>query len=189
MTSQLIVITYPSPDDAERVVNTARRLESEHLLDLADIEYVTRDKKGVVAVYESVNRPLAGAALGAFWGALLGRVFGAPLLGAGIGAASGALVRNWVDDDGIDEGFRRELTTKLPPGSSAVFALVRRSTPDKVLSELGKFGGTVLHTSFSEDIEEQLQAALDEGHRKASTLRSATLGSNPSRPRRVVHHR
>jgi uncharacterized membrane protein len=55
---------------------------------------------------------------------------------------------NWTDE-GIDEGFVRELTTKLAPGSSAVFALVRRSTSDKVLGELGRFGGTVLHTSLS----------------------------------------
>jgi uncharacterized membrane protein len=49
---------------------------------------------------------------------------------------------------------------QLKNGSSAVFVLVRKATPDKVLAEVGKYGGTVLRTSLSADAERRLQDAL-----------------------------
>jgi len=181
--SELIVICYASPEDAERVIETARRLQSEHLLDIADGVYVTRDVDGIVSVYERINRPIAAAALGAFWGTLIGKVFGRPLLGAGLGALAGALTNAPPDTDDIDDDFVRDLSSRLPPGSAAVFALVRRATPDKVVAELGRYGGTVLHTSVSEEREARFQQALDEAHRMAKLQRSV------ARPRRRVHSR
>jgi uncharacterized membrane protein len=183
MTSELIVITYPTADDAERVVDTVRRLESEHLLDIAEIVYVTRDLNGVVDVHPSIHRPLVGAARGAFWASLLGKVFGAPLLGAG-----SLIAGQRPEWDEIDERFVRDLTTGLPAGSSAVFSLVRRSTPGEVLPALAQSGGTVLHTSLSQDVEDQLQADLDDAQRNATRVLSATLTGERQRPRRVMRH-
>jgi uncharacterized membrane protein len=188
MATELIVITYPVAEHAERVVETLRRLEAEHLLELADLEYCSRDPDGNIAIFESINRPLAGAALGAFWGTFLGKCFGRPLLGAGVGAASGALAGRLGRHDGIDEGFVRALCATLAPGSSAVFALIRRHTPGKVLPEVGKFGGTVLHTSLSDEDEAGLQVALDAAHQRASAMRSAGLASARVRRRRVIRH-
>jgi uncharacterized membrane protein len=168
MSSELFVINYPAPDAAERVVEVVRRLQAEHLLELEDLEYCTRDLDGKISMYESIHRPLASAALGAFWGTFLGKCFGMPLLGAGLGAAGGALAGSLASSDGIDAGFVRDLCATVAPGSSALFILVRRFTPGRVLPELGKFGGTVLHTSLSDDDEQRLQAALDEAHRKES---------------------
>lgn len=54
----------------------------------------------------------------------------------------------------------KQVGEQLRPGSAAVFALVRKSTPDKVLAELGKFGGTVFRAPLSREAEERLQAAL-----------------------------
>jgi uncharacterized membrane protein len=188
MASELIVVTYPTADDAEQVVETVRRLESQHLLELEDLVYVVRTADGAVSVYDSINRPLAGAALGVFWGTLLGRWFGAPWLGAGIGAVGGMLASR-LQDDGIDHGFVRDLATCLAPGSSAVFGLVCRSTRDKVLPEVGKFGGTVLHTSLSHEVEAEFQAALDQARRTALAVRSATVAQERVRKRRIVRHR
>jgi uncharacterized membrane protein len=52
-------------------------------------------------------------------------------MGAAAGAASGALT-----DLGIDDHFMKELAASKTPGSSTLFVLVRKSTPDKVLEEL-----------------------------------------------------
>jgi uncharacterized membrane protein len=172
MTSELIVIMYPTPAEAERVLETARRLESEHLLDIEAIVNVTRDSHGRLVVHERTNRPMRATALGAFWGALLGKVFGAPVLGAGIGAVGGALTGTLREPDAIDQGFVRDCSAGLPPGSAAIFALVRRSTPDKVIAQLGKYGGTVLHTSLSEAQEAQLQEAIDTTYEQAKLLRA-----------------
>ncbi len=45
-------------------------------------------------------------------------------------------------------------------GSSALFVLVRKVTPDKVLAELEGTGGKILQTSLTHEKEAKLQAAL-----------------------------
>jgi uncharacterized membrane protein len=187
MSSELIVITYPTPEHAEQVVAAIRRLESEHLLELEDLEYCARTLDGRVWLYPSLQRPLHGAALGAFWGTFLGKCFDSPLLGAGLGAAGGALAGAFARSSGINDQFVRELSRTLAPGSSAVFALVKTYTPGKVLPVLGRFGGTVLHTSLSEAAEEQLQQALDEAHRRAAAAASNSARVPRIRRRRVLH--
>ena len=79
-------------------------------------------------------------------------------MGAGAGALSSSLV-----DYGIDDEFIRSLGATIAPGSSALFVLVRRATPDKVLPELRPFGGTVLRTSLSNEQEARLRQALEKG--------------------------
>jgi uncharacterized membrane protein len=54
----------------------------------------------------------------------------------------------------------KDLASTMNPGTSALFVLVRKSTPDKVLDEIRGTGGKVLKTSLSHDDEEKLQAAL-----------------------------
>jgi uncharacterized membrane protein len=54
----------------------------------------------------------------------------------------------------------KDLAATMQPNSSALFVLVRKSTPDKVLEEVKGTGGTVLKTSLSHEDEAKLQAAL-----------------------------
>jgi uncharacterized membrane protein len=75
--------------------------------------------------------------------------------GATAGAVSGALT-----DVGIDDKFMKELATAMKPGSSVLFVLVKKSTPDKVLDEVKGTGGKILKTSLSHEDEAKLQAAL-----------------------------
>ena len=75
--------------------------------------------------------------------------------GAAAGAVSGAL-----SDVGINDTFMKDLADTMQPNSSALFVLVRKSTPDKVLEELQGTGGTILKTSLSHEDEDKLQAAL-----------------------------
>jgi uncharacterized membrane protein len=82
-----------------------------------------------------------------------------PLLGLAIGATAGA-ISGALTDVGIDDHFMKDLAATMTPGSSALFVLVRRATPDRVLEELKGAGGTILKTSLSHDDEAKLQAAL-----------------------------
>jgi uncharacterized membrane protein len=85
---------------------------------------------------------------GAFWGTLIGLLFLNPLMGAVVGAGSGALSGK-LADLGINDQFMKDLGATLTSGSSALFVLVRRSTPDKVLEGLKPFvgKGRILQTS------------------------------------------
>lgn len=51
---------------------------------------------------------------------------------------------------------------RMTPGGAARFVLARRSTPDKVVAEMRRFGGTVLRTNLFNDAEQRLLAALSE---------------------------
>lgn len=158
--SDLIVIAYDDEFKAEEVRLTLAKLQVEHLIELEDAAVVVKDEHGKIKLKQAVNLTSAGAASGGFWGLLIGILFFNPLLGAAVGAASGALAGAF-SDIGVDDNFIRELGETLQPKSSGLFVLVRKVTPDKVLEEVGKFGGKVLRTSLTKDEESQLQAVLD----------------------------
>jgi uncharacterized membrane protein len=48
----------------------------------------------------------------------------------------------------------------VQPGTSALFLVIERATPDKAVESLRRFGGTVLKSSLSKEAEADLQAAL-----------------------------
>jgi uncharacterized membrane protein len=165
--STLVAVTYPDINTAGTVLDTLKRLVKEHVLDMHDAVYVTKDSSGEVDLHQMINLPAAGAASGAasgaLWGALVGLFFLSPLAGAAIGAAVGAgtgAIAGRLGDYGIDDNFVRQLSTQMTPNSSALFVLIRRVTADKVLPEISQYGGTVLRTSLSDEMEQRLQAAL-----------------------------
>jgi uncharacterized membrane protein len=161
--SDLIAVAYPDEYRAAEVMLTLRRLTQEYLIDLEDACYVTKDREGKIKLHQSTKLGGAGAAGGAVWGGLIGLLFFVPLAGAAVGAGIGALVGRFTDY-GIDDAFMKGLSEQMKPGSSAIFVLVRKVTPDKVIAEVSKYGGTVLRTSLSKEAEERLQSALTEGH-------------------------
>jgi uncharacterized membrane protein len=48
----------------------------------------------------------------------------------------------------------------LKPGTSALFMVVEKVTPDKAVEAMSKFGGTVLKSSLSNEAQAELQDAL-----------------------------
>lgn len=157
--SDLIAIAYDDEFKAEDVRLTLAKLQREHLIDLEDAAVVVKNKEGKVKLKQAVNLTGAGAVQGGFWGMLIGWLFLMPFLGAAVGAASGAIT-GALSDIGVEDDFMRELGESLQPGTSALFVLVRKVTPDKVLEEISPYGGKVLRTSLSKDEEAQLQEVL-----------------------------
>ncbi len=109
----------------------------------------------------AMNLTATGAGGGIFWGLLIGMIFLNPLVGAAVGAGAGA-ISGKLSDIGIDDGFMTKLGETFKPGTSALFVLVRKVTPDKVLEGLHQFKGTVIQTSLTKDKEEQLREVLSE---------------------------
>jgi uncharacterized membrane protein len=158
--STLVVIGFDNEFKAEEVRLALRRLQKDYLIDLEDAVVAVKDSKGKVKLHQAVNLTAAGVIGGGFWGSLIGLIFLNPLLGAAVGAAAGA-ASGALSDVGINDNFMKELASHLNPGTSALFVLVRKATPDKVLEELKGSGGKVLKTSLSHEDEEKLQAALN----------------------------
>lgn len=157
--SDLIAIAYENEYQAQEVRLELVKLQKEHLIELEDAAVVIKNKEGKVKLNQAVNLAAAGAASGSFWGLLIGLLFLSPLIGVAAGAAGGA-IGGALSDIGVDDDFMRELGKTMQPGSSALFVLVRKVTPDKVLDEVAKYGGKVLRTSLSKDEETQLQETL-----------------------------
>ena len=157
--STLVVIGYNEIHKAEEVRLTLVKLQRDYLIDLEDAVAVTKDAKGKIKLHQTVNLTAAGATSGGFWGMLIGLLFLNPLLGLAVGASAGA-VSGALVDLGINDQFMKDLAATLTPNSSALFVLVRKSTPDKVLDEVKGTGGTILKTSLSHEDETKLQAAL-----------------------------
>ena len=166
--ADLVAIEYDDMYKAQEVRLTLLKLQQEYLIDLDDAVVAVKDEDGKVKLHQAINMTTAGAARGGFWGTLVGLLFFGPVFGVGTlaGAAAGA-VSGALTDIGVSNDFMKQLSEGFKPGTSALFILVRKATPDKVLEEIKKYGGTVLHTSLTHEQEEKLQAALDEA--KAAT--------------------
>ena len=168
--ADLVVLGFPTREKAEAVMELARDLQKQELLDLEDAALVWRTANGKIKVQQSFSPASAGATTGALWGTLFGLLFLMPVFGLAVGAASGALAGK-LADLGINDRFMKEVATSLEPGSAAIFALVRRSTPDRVRSAIAPYQPTVIRTSLSAKDEEELAQALQEAH--AETQKSA----------------
>ena len=158
--SDLIAIAYDDLEQARDVTRTIGELQKSHVVELSDSVIVERRENGSIKLHQS--RPMAamGAASGALWGGLIGLIFMVPLLGVAIGGAAGA-AGGALTDYGIEDDFMREIGERLQPGTAAVFLLVAKSTPDKLLPELARFGGHVMQTSLSDEAEQHLREATE----------------------------
>jgi uncharacterized membrane protein len=158
--STLIVVGYDDLFKAEESRLSLVKLQKDYLIDLEDAVVVIKDAKGKVKLNQAVNLTAAGAIQGGFWGSLVGLLFLNPLLGMAVGASAGA-VSGTLADIGINDQFMKELGQTLKPNTSALFILVRKMTPDKVLEHFVGTGGKVLKSNLTNEDETKLQAALD----------------------------
>jgi uncharacterized membrane protein len=158
--SDLVVIGFDNENKAFEMRAELAKLQKEYLIEMEDVVVVTKDDKGKVKLHQAANLTAAGAVSGGFWGMLIGMIFLNPLAGAALGAGAGALSGKFADI-GIGDNFMKELGETFTPGSSAVFVLVRKVTPDKVMDALKGFGGKILKTSLTADKEDALQEVLE----------------------------
>jgi uncharacterized membrane protein len=166
--AELIAVGFQDPEEADRVLLRLSKLRKEYLIDLEDAVVVVRDEGGKIHLKQSINLVSVGATSGflsgSLWGTLVGLLFLNPLagfvvggaFGAGAGALSGSLA-----DYGINDGFIKSVAETIPPNSSALFILVRKAQPERVLAELSGLKGKILRTSLSPDQEKKLQEALE----------------------------
>jgi uncharacterized membrane protein len=158
--SDLVVISFDDEHTAFEMRAELVKLQKEYLIEMEDVVVVTKNDKGKVKLHQAVNLTAAGAVGGTFWGMLIGMIFLNPLVGAAVGAGAGALSGK-LRDIGISDNFMKELAEALRNDTSALFVLVRKVTPDKVLEGLKGFKGKILKTSLTADREEELREVLE----------------------------
>lgn len=160
--SDLVAVVFKDGTTAFDMRAALAKMQKEYLIEMEDCVVVTKDAKGKVKLHQAMNLTAAGAVSGGFWGLLIGLIFFNPFLGWAVGAGAGALSGK-LSDIGIDDQMMKDLATEFTTGSSALFVLVRKATPDKVLQGLQEFAGKgkVLKTSLKTDSEEALREVLE----------------------------
>ncbi len=158
----LIAIGYPDETTAAAAADEARRLAKDLIIQPDAIAVIIRDKEGSYHVETTHHAVGAGAMWGMFWGFLFGLLFFIPVFGMAVGAGMGALMGK-VTKSSIDKEFRDQVRDLVKPGTSALFLMLEKATPDKAIEAMSKYGGTVLKTSLSKQDEHDLQEALHGG--------------------------
>lgn len=157
--SHLVVVTFDDPDQAGKVLETLRSVQREGFLKLDDTAVIVKDEEGKVHVKNEMDR---GVKVGAVGGGLLGLLVGGfffPLAGLLIGALAGALVGK-AADVGVDPKFVKDVSDDIQPGTSALFFILRDAEPDVAMAALRPYKGTVRHTTFPPETEEELRRIL-----------------------------
>lgn len=157
--ADLIAIGYPDQTTAELAATEARRLAKDLIIEPDAIAVIVRDDEGKFHVHTSHHPVGAGATWGMFWGLLFGLLFFIPFFGLAVGAGMGALMGK-ITKSGIDREFQDQVRGMLQPGTSALFLMVEKVTPDKAVDALSQFGGTVLKSSLTKEGEKELQESL-----------------------------
>jgi len=156
----LVVGTYADAGAAADDFNALKAGEKDGEYDVVGAVVMNRDASGKVDVHEHGDKLVAGGTtLGAVGGLVVG-LFAPPLLaataiGAGIGALIGALTKRHQEKKmGVD------LEEYLPPGSSAVVAVVDDQWADKVENALVKSDKRINQAIDSGDYD-KLKDALE----------------------------
>ncbi len=157
--SDLIAIGYDNETTAIEAMNEAEHLAQELIIQPDAIAAIICNKDGKYKVVTNHHMVGAGATWGMFWGMLFGILFFVPVLGMAVGAGFGALFGK-LEKSGIDKQFQNQVREMLKPGTSALFLVVEKVTPDKAVEAMSRFGGTVLKSSLSKETEAELQDAL-----------------------------
>ena len=157
----LVAIGYPDQGTAEEARHTVEGLEGDLIIQAEQVAAISRDLEGKYHVHTTHGGASAGggAVWGGFWGLLFGLLFFVPFAGWAVGAGLGALFGH-LSKKGIDQEFQQQVRDYLKPGTSALFMVIDKVTPDKAIAALEQYGGTVIKTSLSDEDTQKLQEAL-----------------------------
>lgn len=158
--SNLTVILFDDPLKAEEARLKLMTLWQEGFIDLEDAVVVVKKADGTVQQHQMHKPARKGGLAGSITGLVVGSIFFSPLIGAVFGAVTGA-VSAALSDIGVDDKFIKDLTEQFKPGSSALFALVRKADAERVGKAFLGFGGKVLVNSVSREREAAIQSLLD----------------------------
>ena len=161
--SNLIVVTFDDPDEADQVRKTLSELRGQQFVSLDDLAIIVKDQDGQVHIRNEIDRGIKiGFAGGGLLGLLIGMLFGFPLAYIVVGVLGGAISGS-LADLGIHQDFVHEVSQRLKPGSSALFIIVRNMDPEVALAALQPYRGTghIIQTTLPTEAEDELRAILE----------------------------
>ncbi len=157
--SNILVITFEDENQALAVLRSLKNLQNQDMLKLDDAAVIVKDKEGKVQIKNMTESNVkTGAAVGGLIGLAVGSIL-FPIAGIALGAAGGAMVGKTLGD-GVDKQFVKEVTEAIKPGNSAILFLVGHENAGMLIAALEPFNGKIYQSSFDSEIEEELRKAL-----------------------------
>ena len=155
----VLAIGYLDEAAAAQAAREVRRLSDELLIQPDAMATIARDVHGEYRVATRHHPVADGASWGMFWPLLFGLLFFVPVFGTAVGASLGGLFGK-IEKCGIDRAFQQQARDMVRPGTSALFVVASQVSPESVFAALGRFGGTALESSLTQQQEARLQQAL-----------------------------
>lgn len=154
----LTVWKFSTADGAEKALTKLEALQKQELIQIQDAAIVSWPQgRKRPKTYQAFSTVGAGALGGAFWGMLFGLLFFVPLFGLIMGAAVGAATGS-LNDYGINDGFIKDVQSKVTEGTSALFLLTGQVTLDKVEAAFApEERGELIQSNLSTEAEAKLR--------------------------------
>src|ERR1700716_3288144 len=128
--ADLIAIGYDDEEEAARAAEEVYRLAKDLLIEPEAVAVISRDQNGRYKVTTNHHPVAEGVTWGMLWGALFGLLFFVPVFGLALGGLYGALF-GVLAKMGVDKSFQAQVRDMVKPGTSALFLIVDKVTPDK----------------------------------------------------------
>ena len=161
---QLIVAAYNDENAADEAWKTLKSAKWSGIIDIDNMAKIRRDEKNKLHIKEQGDPGGGkGAVIGAVLGGILGSIagpLGAVVVGGATGAAVGGVTAKY-HDSGIPNARLKEIGDALPPGTSAIVALIEHKWVAELQAELEAEAEDVIVHALSADIAEQLAAGKD----------------------------
>jgi uncharacterized membrane protein len=160
---QLIVAAFQEETAADQALKELKSAQKQKLIDIQDAAVIRRDEKNKLHIKETADPGGGkGAAAGGAIGAVIGLIAGPPgvVVGASVGALVGGVTAK-VIDSGIPDDRLEKIGEGLPPGTSAIVAIIELRWVGDIEKQLADAGADVLTEALRDDIAEQLAAGQD----------------------------
>ncbi len=141
-----VVAVFDDVKSAKVAYEGLRELSREGFFQIESAAYLEKTDRSKIKVHEYKDwRGGQGVLAGGAAGLVIGLIGGAVLLPVGIGALVGGIMAK-VHDTGFNDKNLGKIADSLPPGTSALVAIVEEEYAEPVEDEMKKEGGKKVHS-------------------------------------------
>jgi uncharacterized membrane protein len=156
----LLAIGYPDPVTGLEAMELLKGSDRDLIIRWDEMAAVVRDEHGSFTTYTNAVITSGRPSWAMFWWHLFAALFYVPMLRMPVGPGLESSLAD-VTGSGLDPLFEEKIRKELTPDTSALFVLIERVTPDRVVSALDRFGGSVFGNRISPDLESHLEVTLN----------------------------
>ena len=159
----LFAVIYDDEATADAAFDRAEGLEDLGVMTILDQALITKNDKGKIEVDNEKHPVRRGAVVGGVIGGLTGAIFLMPVVGAAAGAAIGGVIGKGNKSGGEDDfkSFTESVEMRMKPGDAAMVMLAETDARERVVHDLGQFGGTFYSYDISDEEVAQIQKEID----------------------------